>query len=199
MKFIEFVKAFFAATALTTASVLPALAVPVPIITGVQYNGSGCPIGTLPPPFDPLTNSVSFLFGIDYYAQGNNVVQKFKTCNFLVSIQIPRGYQLSIYNAEYNGYVDFGTTGTLNAKYALIPGQVVLVPSLSTSLTQNFYGGPYNVTHYLVTNNQVISACTTNVKLRVNTSMLATGAGIATVGSLDITKGVTFFYYLQPC
>ncbi|MEH1935896.1 MAG: DUF4360 domain-containing protein [Nostoc sp.] len=192
MKIIKFVKAFFAAATLTTASIGPAFAADTVQILGATYNGSGCPINTVTvtPSLDYQTLSVLFN---QYIAVANNVSQSYRTCNLVIPIKLPQGIQLSIYDADYRGYVDPATTGKLRAEY-------FFAGSTGPVFTRNLIGqNNYLVRDSLATYANIWSGCGATVNMRVNTSMRATGVGIATVDSLDIAQGLLFHLRYRPC
>ncbi|MEH2294766.1 DUF4360 domain-containing protein, partial [Nostoc sp.] len=93
MKLIKFVKAFFAAATLTTASIGPAFAADTVQILGATYNGSGCPINTVTvtPSLDYQTLSVLFN---QYIATANNVSQSYRTCNLVIPIKSTPRYSV---------------------------------------------------------------------------------------------------------
>ncbi len=194
MKIIKFVKAFFATATLITASVGPAFAqtsADTVQILGATYNGSGCPINsvTVTPSLDYQTLTVLFN---QYVATANNSLQSYKTCNLVIPIKLPQGIQVSFYDADYRGYVAPATTGRLRAEYFFL-GQ-------GPVFTRNLIGETnYFVQDSLVTFADVWSKCGATVNMRANTSMRASGVGIATVDSLDLSQGLVFHLRYRPC
>jgi|GEM_PF-2670945 hypothetical protein len=202
MKVIKFIKAFFAAAALTTASVGPAFALPVQIVGPVTYNGSGCPVGTVPPPTITSGGGALTVLFNQFIAISNSGPNSYKTCNLVIPLQVPAGFKLNLYQAEYRGYVDPNTKGDLRGNYFFSPapsgqGQGLTFP-------QTIVGGPnyyYVVHNFGSITNYLGTACGQNVNLRVNLSMRATGRGIATVDTSDLSQrgGITFPLLLDAC
>jgi len=203
MKVINFVKVFFAAAALTTASVGPAFAQTVQIVGPVTYNGSGCPFGSIPTPtITPGGGALTLLFN-QFQAISNSGSNSYKTCNLVIPLKVPALFKLNLYQAEYRGYVDPNTRGFLRGNYFFSPAQPGQGQGLVFPAT--IVGGPnyyYVVHNFGSATNYLGTACGQNVNLRVNLSMRATGRGIATVDTSDLSQrggGITFPLLLAPC
>ena len=147
MKIINFVKAFFAAATLTTASVGPAFAQTVQIVGPVTYNGSGCPFGSIPTPTIPPGGGALTLLFNQFQAISNSGLNSCKTCDLIVPLQVPRGFKLNLYKAEYRGYVDPNTNGSLRGNYFFSPAPSGQGQGLV--FLQTVVGGPnyYYVVH----------------------------------------------------
>ena len=112
MKFVK----LLLATALMTASISPAFANPAVKILGASYGGSGCPDRSASVSVSPDGQELTILFD-KFAALGNVSTESRKSCNLSIPIKVPQGYQISIYDADYRGYVAPKTTGNLRAEY----------------------------------------------------------------------------------
>ncbi|WP_414564115.1 MULTISPECIES: DUF4360 domain-containing protein [unclassified Anabaena] len=190
---INFLKAFLAAaTLITTASVGPALANKVEIL-GAEYGGNGCPGGSASVSVSPDGQELSILFD-QFIALGNKTEESRKSCNLSIPIQVPQGFQISLYDADYRGYIAPRTTGRLRAEY-FFAGQ--RGPVFSRTLKGE---SDYNVRDKLVTVADVWSRCGDSVNMRVNAAMTASGSGMATVDSFDLAhRGLIYHIKYRQC
>lgn len=189
----NFVKAFLAAATLITASVGPAFANDKVEILGAEYGGSGCPDNSASVSVSPDGQELSILFD-KFIAVGNNVEESRKSCNLSIPIKVPQGFQISLYDADYRGYVGPYTTGRLKAEY-FFAGQRGPV------FSRSFRGEKdYSVRDQLVTLADVWSRCGDSVNMRVNAAMTANGQGIATVDSFDLAhRGLVYHIKYRQC
>ncbi|MBD2594509.1 hypothetical protein BCD64_08280 [Nostoc sp. MBR 210] len=190
---INFAKAFFAGAVLISASVGPAFAADKVEILGAGYGGNGCPEGSASVNVSPDGQELSILFD-QFIALGNKSSERRKSCNLSIPIKVPQGFQISLYDADYRGYVAPGTTGRLRAEY-FFAGQRGPV------LSRTFRGETdYNVRDQLVTVADVWSRCGDSVNMRVNAAMTASGAGMATVDSFDLAhRGLVYHIKYRQC
>ena len=179
-----------AATVATAAS--PAFAAQEEIL-GASYGGNGCPAGSAAVAVSPDGQELSILFD-KFIAQGNNRSQSRKSCNLTIPIKVPQGFQISLYDADYRGYVAPSTRGTLRAEY-FFAGQSGPV------ISRSFRGETdYHVTDSLATVANVWSACGDSLNMRVNASMRASGQGMATVDTFDLAhKGLVYHIKYRNC
>ncbi|MBD2415149.1 hypothetical protein FACHB389_23015 [Nostoc calcicola FACHB-389] len=190
---INFVKAFLGAATLITASIGPALASDKVQILGAEYGGNGCPNGSASVSVSPDGQELSILFD-QFIAVGNKSAERRKSCNMSIPIQVPQGFQISLYDADYRGYVAPSTTGRLRAEY-FFAGQRGPV------FSRAFRGETdYNVRDQLVTVADVWSRCGDSVNMRVNAAMTANGQGMATVDSFDLAhRGLVYHIKYRQC
>ncbi|HEY9803933.1 MAG TPA: DUF4360 domain-containing protein [Leptolyngbyaceae cyanobacterium] len=190
---INFVQAFLAAATLITASVGPALANTKVQILGAEYGGNGCPDGSASVSVSPDGQELTILFD-KFVAEGNRAAERRKSCNMSIPIKVPQGFQISFYDADYRGYVAPSTTGRLRAEY-FFAGQRGPV------FSRTFRGETdYNVRDELVTVADVWSRCGDSVNMRVNAAMTASGQGIATVDSFDLShRGLVYHIKYRQC
>ncbi|MEH2282418.1 MAG: DUF4360 domain-containing protein [Nostoc sp.] len=191
---MKFIKAFFAAVALTAASVGPAFADITSVqITGAIYGGNGCPDNSAAVFVSPDGQELTILFD-KFIALANSQAESRKSCNLSIGIQLPQGFQVSLYDADYRGYVSAATTGTLRAEY-------FFAGSRGPVFTRSLIGGTdYFVRDSLATVANVWSACGDSVNMRVNASMRASGAGMATVDSFDLAnRGLIYHLRYRRC
>lgn len=185
---MNFAKTFLATAILTAASVGPAFAAPKVEILGADYGGTGCPAGSASVTVSPDGQEVSILFD-KYIAEAPSSTGFRKTCNLTIPIKVPSGYQISLFTADYRGYVAPNTRGTLRAEY-FFAGQRGPVFSRTLNGEQE-----YNVRHPLLA--ETWSRCGDSVNVRANTSMISRGRGIATVDSLDFARRGGIIYHVK--
>ncbi|MBC1219131.1 DUF4360 domain-containing protein [Nostoc sp. UCD121] len=190
---INFIKSFLAAATLITASVGPAFANDKVEIVGAEYGGNGCPEGSASVNVSPDGQELSILFD-KFIAVGNKAEERRKNCNLSIPIKVPQGFQISLYDADYRGYVAPSTIGRLRAEY-FFAGQRGPV------FSRTFNGeSDYNVRDQLVTVADVWSRCGDSVNMRVNAAMTASGQGMATVDSFDLAhRGLVYHVKYRQC
>ena len=190
MKFLK----LLLATALMTAAITPAIAAtPSVQILGASYGGNGCPDRSASVTVSPDGQELSILFD-KFTAQGNISTETRKNCNLSIPIKVPQGFQISIYDADYRGYVAPRTTGNLRAEY-------FFAGTRGPVFSRSFNGETnYNVRDSLATVANVWSRCGDSVNMRVNASMTARGAGMATVDSFDLAhRGLVYHVQYRTC
>jgi Domain of unknown function (DUF4360) len=190
---MQFLKTFFLATTLVAANIVPAFAESKVEIIGASYGGSGCPEQSASVNISPDGQELSILFD-KFIATGNNASQSRKSCNLSIPIKVPEGFQISLYDADYRGYVAPGTTGNLRAEYFFAGNR-------GPVYSRTFRGETdYNVRDSLVTVADVWSACGDSVNMRVNAAMTARGSGMATVDSFDLAhRGLVYHVKYRSC
>ncbi|HBE32692.1 MAG TPA: DUF4360 domain-containing protein, partial [Cyanobacteria bacterium UBA11368] len=114
---MKFAKVLVAAIVMSAAAAIsPALAQQTVQILGATYGGTGCPGGSASVSVSPDGQELTILFD-RFVAQGNISTQTRKSCNLSIPIKVPEGFQISLYDADYRGYVAPGTIGNLRAEY----------------------------------------------------------------------------------
>jgi Domain of unknown function (DUF4360) len=189
---MKFIKALFIA-ALAVAPIAPALAADKVEILGANYGGSGCPANSASVSVSPDGQELSVLFD-KFTALGNDPAQSRKSCNLSIPIKVPQGFQISLYDADYRGYVAPATSGTLRAEYFFAGNR--------GPVFQRTFNGEnnYNVRDSLATVADVWSACGDSTNMRVNASMAARGKGSATVDSFDLAhRGLVYHIKYRAC
>ncbi|MEH2191486.1 MAG: DUF4360 domain-containing protein [Nostoc sp.] len=187
------IKAFLAVATLITASIGPAFANDTVQIVSAEYGGNGCPEGSASVSVSPDGQELSILFD-KFIAVGNKAEERRKNCNLSIPIKVPQGFQISLYDADYRGYIAPETTGRLRAEY-FFAGQRGPV------FSRTFNGErDYNVRDQLVTVADVWSRCGDSVNMRVNAAMTASGKGMATVDSFDLAhRGLVYHVKYRQC
>jgi hypothetical protein len=181
------------AVLMTATSINPAFADDTVKILGAGYGGNGCPEGSASVTVSPDGQELSILFD-KFIAQGNDPAQSRKSCNLSIPIKVPQGFQISLYDADYRGYVAPSTTGNLRAEY-FFAGQRGPVFSRTFRGETN-----YDVRDSLATVADVWSACGASENMRVNASMAARGAGMSTVDSFDLAhRGLIYHIKYRSC
>jgi Domain of unknown function (DUF4360) len=193
---MKLVKALLGAATLVAASLAPVYAntnSKVEII-GAGYGGNGCPANSASVTVSPDGQQLSILFD-KFIAMGNNVSESRKSCNLSIPIKVPQGYQISLYDADYRGYVSPDTTGNLRAEYFFAGAR-------GPVFSRSFKGeSNYNVRDRLATVADVWSACGESTNMRVNAAMVvARGKGMATVDSFDLAhRGLVYHVKYRAC
>jgi hypothetical protein len=182
--------------ALTAASIAtsmtPASAAQVEIL-GASYGGSGCPANSASVSVSPDGQELTILFD-KFAALGNDAAQSRKSCNMSIPIKVPQGYQVSLYDADYRGYVAPNTSASLRSEYFFAGNR-------GPAFIRNISGETsYNVRDSLATVADVWSSCGDSVNMRVNASISARGAGMATVDSFDLAhRGLVYHIKYRSC
>ena len=190
---MKLLNVFLAAVTLMTAAMSPALAESKVKILGANYGGNGCPERSASVTVSPDGQALTILFD-KFAALGNNVSESRKSCNLSIPIQVPQGFQISFYDADYRGYVSPETTGKLRAEY-FFAGQRGPVFARSFNGETN-----YDVRDSLATRTDVWSACGASENMRINASMVARGKGMATVDSFDLAhRGLLYHIQYRAC
>jgi Domain of unknown function (DUF4360) len=190
---MKFVKALLVLATVITAPVSSALANSRVEILQPSYGGNGCPAGSASANVSPDGQELTVLFD-KFIALGNSPSESRKSCNLTIPIRVPQGFQISLYDADYRGYVAPGTTGTLRAEY-------FFAGSRGPVFQRTFNGeANYNVRDSLVTVADVWSRCGDSLNMRVNASMSARGRGQATVDSFDLAnRGLVYHIKYRNC
>ncbi|MEK0182562.1 MAG: DUF4360 domain-containing protein [Microcoleus anatoxicus] len=189
MKFLK----LLLATTLMSASISSALAQEKVQILGASYGGSGCPDRSASVSVSPDGQELTILFD-KFVAQGNVSAEKRKSCNLSIPIKVPQGFQISLYDADYRGYIAPKTSANLRAEY-------FFAGSRGPIFSRNFNGETnYNVRDSLATVADVWSRCGDSINMRVNAAMTASGAGTATVDSFDLAhRGLVYHIKYRTC
>ncbi len=194
------VKALLVLTTLVTAPIAtlaPSMTAPASAaqveIRGASYGGNGCPANSASVSVSPDGQELTILFD-KFIALGNNANESRKSCNMSIPIKVPQGFQVSLYDADYRGYVAPGTRGTLRAEY-------FFAGSRGPVFQRTFNGeANYNARDSLATVANVWSRCGDSLNMRVNASMAARGSGMATVDSFDLShRGLVYHIKYRSC
>jgi Domain of unknown function (DUF4360) len=191
---MKLIKALLVFATLVSAPITPAFASSNKVeILGASYGGSGCPTQSASVSVSPDGQELSVLFD-KFIALGNNASQSRKSCNMSIPIQVPQGFQISLYDADYRGYVAPYTKAALRAEYFFAGNK-------GPVFQRNFNGeANYSVRDKLATVANVWSACGDSVNMRVNASMSARGQGMATVDSFDLShRGLVYHIKYRAC
>jgi len=181
------------AAILLTGNTSQVVAQNIVTIRGAGYGGSGCPNNSASVTVSPDGQVLTILFD-KYSADAQNPTTRRLSCNLSIPIFVPNGFQISLYDADYRGYVAPQTSGTLRSEYFFAGGRGPI-------FQETFYGETsYDKRDSLATVANVWSRCGASVNMRVNTSMIANGAGVATVDSFDLThRGMIYHIKYRTC
>jgi hypothetical protein len=187
------IQSLLTAVILTGISVSPAFANAKVEIMGASYGGSGCPDQSASVSVSPDGQELSILFD-KFVALGNHLTESRKSCNLSIPIKVPQGFQISLYDADYRGYVSPRTTANLRAEYFFAGNR-------GPVFSRTFRGEQdYSVRDSLATIADVWSACGDSANMRVNAAMTARGAGMATVDSFDLAhRGLVYHIKYRRC
>jgi Domain of unknown function (DUF4360) len=160
------------------------------MIQGAGYGGTGCPAGSASVNVSPDGQELSILF--DKFKADRS--QRRASCNLTIPIKVPQGFQISLYDADYRGYVAPNTSGRLRSEY-FFAGQKGPI------FERTFQGETdYNVRDSLATVANVWSRCGDSVNMRVNSSMTSSGQGSASVDSFDLShRGMVYHIQYRTC
>lgn len=160
-------------------------------INSIAYGGTGCPQGSLS--YFLSTDHTTFTLIFDDYVAsigpGTSVTDQRKNCQLDLDLVYPSGFQYSIFNTEYRGYVqlDAGVTARQQSTF-YFSGQTA-----QTTTGTNFVGPKstdYEIVDTLPLTSVVWSPCgalvplNINSELRLNTTSKTAG-GYITDDSLD--------------
>jgi Domain of unknown function (DUF4360) len=190
---MKFIPTLFVTATLMATFLSPALAQQSVQILGASYGGNGCPGGSASVNVSPDGQELTILFD-QFVAQGNISRENRKSCNLSIPIRVPQGFQISLYDADYRGYVAPQTWGRLRAEYFFAGGRGPI-------FSRTFYGETnYDVRDSLATVTNVWSRCGDSLNMRVNASMVARGQGAATVDSFDLAhRGLVYHIRYRSC
>jgi Domain of unknown function (DUF4360) len=188
---MKFIKALLVLATVVAAPMAPAFAGQEVQIMGANYGGNGCPANSASVTVSPGGQELSILFD-KFIAQGNDANNRRKSC------KVPQGFQISLYDADYRGFVDRDTKGFLRSEYFFAGNRG---PVFEREFDGNKLGEDnYKVTDSLATVANVWSACGSSENMRINTSMLARGKGTASVDSLDLAhRGLVYHIKYRAC
>ena len=188
---INFVKTFVATATLMAASVAPALAQPKVRIVGARYGGSGCPDGTARVTVSPDGQELSILFDEFIANAAGKPKERRKSCNLAIPVQVPPGFQVSVYKFDYRGYVAPATTGRLSAEY-------FFAGKRGPKIVRRIRGEKDYVASDRI-GTLVWSACGDKVNMRVNTALSARGKDVATLDSVDVSHALRYQLRYRKC
>ncbi|KUJ19422.1 uncharacterized protein LY89DRAFT_642471 [Mollisia scopiformis] len=186
---------------LTLALAVAALAAPAPTspappagqvsIKSITYGGTGCPQGSVGSFISDDKQTFTLIFD-NYVASigpGVAVTENRKNCQINLDLSYPSGFQYSVFNTVYRGYVgiDAGVTARQQSTF-YFSGQ-----SAQCSTGTNFSGpksGDYSVTDSLPLTSVVWSPCGASTALNINSqvrlaSTSTSGTGQITDDSVD--------------
>ena len=161
-------------------------------IEDVQYNGSGCPIGSVAENIseDKLAFTLAFSEYVAEAGPGIPISASRKNCQIIVSMKYPQGWSWSVVSFDYRGYafLDRNIEGTQKVSYYFQGGSDDI--SLESTLD-----GPYDDDYHFRDEFDVLSlvwspcglerALNLNTQVRINNRRNRRGEGFMTLDSLD--------------
>jgi len=144
------------------------------------YSGNGCPAGSVSTVLSPDKTIVTFGFDSFQAVQGNgaNPADKQKNCQLHLGLRYPGGYQLSIAQATYHGYVrlDPGVTANFISSYYFSQA------AEKTAMTRTTLSGPeylngktYTKADSIQNESMIWGPCGANGILNINNRIALTG------------------------
>ena len=164
-------------------------------IVGGEYFGTGCPENSANTTVSSDGDELRILFD-KFIALGGDAGNQEKSCKLTIPIKAPQGQQISLYKADYRGYISPNTTGDLIVEYIFADSDPLVFKETLKGETD------YKVRHKLKPKGKpkVWSACGASVNMQVNASMKATGTGQATVDSFNLAKrGLVYKVKYRNC
>ncbi len=175
-------------------------------ITGLVYNGSGCPSGSVKVRMadDARSFSLDFTKLVATAGPGISISSNRKNCAISVQIHVPGGFSFAIQSVEYAGRakLDPRVTGTQLATY-WFQGEALQTQSsmvLTGPVDQN-----YDRMDTIPFENLVFSPCgqtrstNINAEVRVSNAANKTGKGSMVVETTTGKMETTFHLAFEPC
>lgn len=161
----------------------------------IQFNGTGCN------PYNisvvgENTSSLTVLFG--GYDAGKNAVSGLarSSCNFAVPVHVPRGWQLSVLTADWQGFAQGRAKFTRSYGTSLNPRLVLPPPKTISSAGGTDWSAKDGLMH-----STMASGCQGgDFNLRINSGLQAIGSNsYAAVDTVDLNNKVVFHLKWLPC
>ena len=182
-----------------------------PYIETPDYNGSGCPVGTVSTSLSPDQTALSVLFD-GYRAEagaGAGSANGRKNCDIAIPFHVPLGFQVGIVGADYRGFNDLpsGAQSRFTVEYFLAGENTLPFTSVFNGpLASNFL-----LQDSVHTASVRWSDCSTPVTFRVNTDLVVESnmhndQAMSTIDSADLTindpanpNALQFYFLYRPC
>jgi len=170
-------------------------------INSIAYGGTGCPQGTVGSYISADRQTFTLIFDqfVASIGPGVAVAQSRKNCQLNLDLRYPSGFQYSIFNTAYRGYVglDAGVTGQ-QATTFYFSGQ-----TSQTTTSTNFKGpvsGDYEAVDNADLTSLVWSPCGAQAALNLNSQVRLTSSNSAASGLItddSIDGKITFIVGVQ--
>lgn len=166
--------------------------------------GSGCPDGSVSVTLSPDESAVSLIFDkyrVEAGGGGRGGLNDMKKCDFLVPMDVPAGWSLTVNRVDYRGFNSLpeGGTSEFRSVFGISAGRG---QRTSTELRQPFVG-PLDSDFLLsqTASDTIYSACGESIQLTLRTQLrIQTNAAreqaMATVDSADLNSERQTVYYL---
>jgi len=170
-------------------------------INAITYGGTGCPQGTVGSYISADRQTFTLIFD-EYVASigpGVAVAQNRKNCQLNLDLRYPGGFQYSIFNTVYRGYVglDAGVNGLQSTNF-YFSGQV------AQSTTSTSFKGPIDGNYEAVDSVNLVSTiwspCGAQSALNLNSQVRLTSSNSAASGLItddSIDGKITFVVGVQ--
>lgn len=180
------------------------------ILESIQFQGEGCPQGSVSTTLSPDRNEVSFLFDQFIHQKPQNQISEssfmrairntlsYKKCLIKIPVQIPEGYQLEEVSADLRGFVstDKGVFHNQQLSITQMLGRRILSSSSKSQQTKSSQEQDWILSNQLKT--QKYSTCRERTEsILIEASSLFFGKlkqaqYLASIDSLDAKNSITF-------
>jgi hypothetical protein len=173
-----------------------------------NYQGTGCPAGSVALTVSPDESAVSVLFNSFVVEAGGQTSKRLdeKTCGISIPIEVPAGYSLSVATVDYRGYVfspkqNIFNNMSVDYNWFGHPGRHYET-KFSGPIEQNF-----TISQQVVSNMRQWSKCgqksnlviAANLKTRTNPQNDSTILALDSIDGTGSASGLRFHVAWQPC
>ncbi|MFW7377775.1 MAG: DUF4360 domain-containing protein [Oligoflexus sp.] len=156
-------------------------------IQSINYNGTGCPLGTVAENVSPDGQAFTLTFS-DYIAEASQWASPRdarKNCQITLNLNVPSGFQYTVASFDYRGFLDLqkGTKANYSTSYYFQGDSQTVRTNTSWDTLRPVRGvypapdwngdiyGPFSFTQKVGITSLVWSRCGVQRALNVNTSM----------------------------
>lgn len=168
-------------------------------IRSINWGGKGCPVGSATGTLSADRKAFTTIFD-EFYAEqgpGTSPRDRRSSCQITLDIHYPHGWQFSLFDVDYRGYVDLdrGTLAKLRSEYYFTGGQGPVFQKVFSGLR----GGDFLESVRLGISSVVWSPCGINRPLNIKTSVSTGGnrskSAFIGVDTIDGELKKLFHYY----
>ena len=161
-------------------------------INDIQYNGSGCPIGSVIENVSEDKKAFTLAFS-EYIAEvGQGILRSAsrKNCQVSVNLSFPQGWSYSVVSFDYRGYafLDRNVTGTQKVSYYFQGDSrdAALSSTITGPYDDDFhYNDEFDLLALVWSPCGIERALNLNTQIRVNNRRNRRGEGFMTLDSID--------------
>ncbi|KAF7533485.1 hypothetical protein G7054_g7040 [Neopestalotiopsis clavispora] len=193
-------------TTSTSSASTPTSTAPAGVtIKGISYAGSGCNAGSVAGAISSDAQTITVLYD-SFIAQagpGITPAEARKNCQLNVQVELPQGWQFSVFKADYRGYafLQDGDKGVIKATYYFSGDSTQISSELDLA---GAYDDNYLKTDEFGIESTVWSPCGEEGLLNVNsevrvTPLTTTNTALLTVDSTDLSFETVHYLQWQTC